>query len=245
MSEHSGKLSIRVRKTEKEGEVWKESSSHERGNHGWCSVSLEPLSQPRPFVRLAPQYLGQHLTVKKWKPSQNLSACLRRARKSALGHTCHCKPFLVPTESTLKVKKCDLSLCSWFSSLPLDFQTSPLLAVSYREPPLSSLWLLDPAAGMHRLHTLESRALLKDQLVPIPLFPLKIFLRLSISVLKGLDSYFTFGALWGQELWSLSPCFSASWVPVSFRWIDEWVDERREGRMDLMGEEHGRECDLE
>ena len=42
---------------------------------------------------------------------------------------------------------------------------------------------------------LESRALLKDQLVPIPLFPLKIFLRLSISVLKGLDSYFTFGAL--------------------------------------------------
>lgn len=198
-----------------------------RGGIAWCYVSLGPLSQPRPFVRLAPQSLGQHLTVKKWKPSQNLSAC-SRARKSALGHTCHCKPFLVPTESTLKVKKCDLSLCSQFSSLPLDFQTSPPLAVSYRELPLSSLWLLDPAAGMHRLHTLESRALLKDQLVPIPLFPLKIFLRLSISVLKGLDSYFTFGALWGQELRSLFPCFSASWVPVSFCWIGEWVDERRE-----------------
>ena len=54
MSEHSGKLSLRVRKTEKEGEVWKERSSHERRNHGWCYVSLELLNQPRPFVRLAP-----------------------------------------------------------------------------------------------------------------------------------------------------------------------------------------------
>ena len=145
----------------------------------------------------------------------------------------------------LTFKNCYLSLCSWFSSLPLEFSPVPPLAISYREPPLSSLWVLDPAAGMHRLHTLESRAFLKDQLIQIPLFPLKIFLRLSIQVLKGLDSYFTFEGLWGQELWSLSPYFFASLVPVSFCWIDEWMDERTEGRMEMMDEEHEREHDLE
>lgn len=64
-----GKLSMKVRKTEKEGEVWKEWSSQERRNCRRCYVCLiSHRVSHHPPVRLPPS-LSQHRTAEEWEAS--------------------------------------------------------------------------------------------------------------------------------------------------------------------------------